>query len=34
MRETRVMTVQTEVGWRDFYKEMLLGHSDELDLND
>lgn len=29
---TRVMTLQTEVGLRDFYKEILRGHSDTLDL--
>lgn len=31
---TRVMTLQTEVGLRDFYKEILRGHSDTLDRSE
>lgn len=29
---SRMMMLQTEVGLRDFYKEILVGHSDKLDL--
>lgn len=29
---SKVVMLQTEMGLRDFYKEILVGHSDKLDL--
>lgn len=30
--QSKGVMLQTEMGWRDFYKEILVGHSDKLDL--